>query len=230
MLVGLGPLGGGGSGSLGHITFSHNRYGSYARARTKPVNPASSPQGIVRAIMSDAANAWASLSAGDKAGWGAYAAAIPWKNRLGATVHLTGPAMFRSCYVARVRAEMPAVTTPPATLLLPGQDSTFGVAATASNQHLSISFSTALSWVTQAGSVLAYSVGIPQALTTNFYKGPWLYLGRTIGNSGTPPTSPVTVTSNRVFQAGQKLWIRGRICLADGRVSSPFDTFCVTAA
>ena len=78
-------------GSIGGQTASRNRFGNYLRARTTPVNPRSSKQNKVRAVVQYLAQYWSNtLTQAQRDGWEVYAAAITRTNKLGAQIKLTG--------------------------------------------------------------------------------------------------------------------------------------------
>ena len=218
------------SGKSGGIVAARNRYGTYLRPWVKPVDPQSADQVVVRSHMSAAAAAWAALNAGQKSSWATYAAAIPWLNKLGDTVYLTGPAMFRSCYCAAVRCGATAPSAPPAILQLPQSDATLAAAMSAATQLITVTFDDTLGWAGETGSHMALYMGQPQSDTTNFFKGPYKYAGRLSGNTAVPISSPLTVSAPFTVLAGQKCWVKARIILADGRVSNTFNCFCICSA
>lgn len=57
------------SGSAGSTVASHNRYGSYFRNRTVPVNPATPSQTTARALLTGFSQAWKTLTASQRSGW-----------------------------------------------------------------------------------------------------------------------------------------------------------------
>lgn len=82
------------SGSQADTTASRNRFGQYDRTRAMPTQPRSDAQVAVRAQLSNVSQAWRELSDGDRAAWGAYAAAHPRLDSLGQAIVLTGHQMF----------------------------------------------------------------------------------------------------------------------------------------
>ena len=77
-------------GSVGNLTFSHNKGGNFARIRQAPTNPNSERQALVRGVLSDLVGSWPDISADDKASWVDYANAHPRTGPLGETYTLTG--------------------------------------------------------------------------------------------------------------------------------------------
>lgn len=84
------PLDGNRSGSVAGTTFSHNAGGSYVRRRSVPVNPTSTRQTVVRGNMSTNARGWNALTDPQRAAWKAYGQSNPVRNRLGASIKLSG--------------------------------------------------------------------------------------------------------------------------------------------
>lgn len=91
-LLGIGQL----SGSGGSTTASHNRYGSYLRNRTIPVNPNSVSQQAVRALFGGVAQAWRTLTESQRTAWSDLAPNIPRVDALGQPYVLSGNALCMS--------------------------------------------------------------------------------------------------------------------------------------
>ena len=219
------------SGRLGGSVFSHNRYGVYLRNGTIPVNPNTTRQSDLRSIFASCVERWNNtLTDAQRAQWGVYGAAIPRTNRLGQTVYLPGMAHYVRSNVSRIQAGLSAVDAGPATLTLPGEDSTFTPSISAATQNFSIIFNNTLDWAAEVGGALLVYGGMPQASNINFFGGPHRYAGKVAGATPTPPTSPATVASPFTIQEDQKVWVYGRILRADGRLSDKFLASCVCAA
>lgn len=78
------------SGSVEGLTASHNRSGSYFRAKVIPVNPSTVRQNTMRTILANLAQLWQDLTAIQRSLWGEFADATPSVNRLGQDLILTG--------------------------------------------------------------------------------------------------------------------------------------------
>lgn len=63
------------SGTVNGITFSRNAAGAYAKPWARPPLSRTASQSASRSRLSDAAQAWAGLSSGEKAAWDAFALA-----------------------------------------------------------------------------------------------------------------------------------------------------------
>jgi hypothetical protein len=218
-----------GRGSIGGTTFSRNRYGAIARARTKPVNPKTALQSAVRALMATISQAWFALvSIAQRADWAVYAANVPAKNKLGEVINLTGFNMFVKSNMAAQNAGLPQILDGPAVFTLPGEDPTFAVVASEATQDLACTFDALAAWVDEDDAALIVQMGIPQNDSINFFDGPWRHAGAILGDGTTPPVTGDSVTAPFPIVAGQKIFTRARIILADGRLSDWFrvDSIC----
>lgn len=220
-----------GSGSLAGTTYSHNRYGMYMRNRSTPVNPQTAFQSAVRNAFQTLTSAWMNtLTAVQRAAWDVYAANVSVPNALGDPVFLTGLAHYVRSNVPRIQAGLARVDTGPTTFTLPETDPAYAVSASEATQLISVAFDDTLDWCDEDDAGMLISDCRPQNASINYFGGPFRFLDSIDGDSGTPPTTPNTFTANFAFVAGQKLFTRARISLADGRLSSPFLASLTAAA
>ncbi|GAH22595.1 unnamed protein product, partial [marine sediment metagenome] len=111
------------SGSIAGDVHARNRFGNYIRPRTKPVNPHSERQEKARAIVSYLAELWHSPTMDPWRGsWNTYAAAVAMKNRLNATIHLTGFNHFIRSNAPKLRVGLSEKHNAPNILSLPEKD------------------------------------------------------------------------------------------------------------
>ena len=83
------------SGSVGGLTFSHNRGGAYVRDRAIPTQPNTFQQVIIKAIFGTLSGLWSSLlTAAQRDDWDLYAAATPLTDKLGQPFFPTGLNMY----------------------------------------------------------------------------------------------------------------------------------------
>ena len=119
------------SGSEGSNTASHNRYASYFRNRTIPVNPRTPAQTLVRDALTSFSQNWRNLSQSAQTAWQQIADLVPIQNSQGQTIILSGQAFYvrfnlqrRSVALARLDVAPAAVEVPPsftsATVVLNG--------------------------------------------------------------------------------------------------------------
>lgn len=216
-------------GSIGGTVYSRNRGGAYAKQRVKGTNPNTARQNVVRAIMSSMYTAWAALTATVRNNWAAYAAAVPFMNRLGDTINLTGYNMYtRTKAIFDLIGEtMPAAA--PTVLTLPAQDPTVAITPDVSDNNISVAFDDSAAWAAETGGHMVVYQSPPQNPTINSYDGPFTYAGK-IDGAVVPVSSPAVVTSLYTMAAGQKVFCQFRIVRADGRVSNPFRCVGTAAA
>ncbi|GAI36760.1 unnamed protein product, partial [marine sediment metagenome] len=114
-------------GSIGGQTHARNRFGSYIRARTSPVNPKSSRQVGARIMMMYLAEQWreSPMDNAKREAWATYAAGVDWRNKVDQVVHLTGFNMFIRSNAALIRAGGTLVTDGPPDIGLPPGDPDF---------------------------------------------------------------------------------------------------------
>jgi hypothetical protein len=173
--------------------------------------------------MADLTQQWTSeLTEAQRAAWANYAAAISVKNRLGEDVFLTALNHYIRSNVARIQAGLSRVDDGPATLTLPGEDTTISFTATGSGNALSVSFDDSLDWLDETGGALLIRVGQPQGTGINFFAGPFRFADAVEGDDSTPPSTPASITAPWEISAGQKIFLEARIARADGRLSNPF--------
>jgi hypothetical protein len=219
------------SGSIGGSTYARNRFGYYLRPRTKPVNPNSTGQELMRSTMAHLTELWHStITAPQRIAWATYAAAVPSKNRLGETIYLTGFNQFvRSNSIAKAKLNT-FVAPGPTVLALPETDPSFLITASVATQLVSVAFDNALPWALEVGADMFVELGQPQIVTRNYFNGPWKYMDKIAGKVAPAEPSPKTMATPYTLVLGQKVWAYGRIRRADGRISNPMVASCVVAA
>ena len=118
----------GASGSMGSTTWSHNRYGSYARSRTKPVNPNSARQQKIRGLLATLTTRWAqTLSDVQRAAWNLYGDSVKMMNRIGQDIHLTGFNQYIRSNTIIGDMGQTFVDDGPTIFELPAKDATFAI-------------------------------------------------------------------------------------------------------
>jgi len=219
------------SGSIAGETFARNRYGNYARSRTKPVNPNTARQVKIRSLLAILSTRWAqTLNAAQRAAWNLYASNVAMKNRLGEVINLTGFNHYIRSNSYRLDGDRPVVDDGPVIFELPEKDPTISMTATEATGHISLVFDDTMDWCAEEGSLVVIGNGQPQNAQRNFFAGPYHAYGRMVGDAVTPPTSPLDADYWYAIAEGQHLWIQLRISRADGRLSEPFRTDCFCTA
>lgn len=218
-------------GSIGGQTFSRNTYGNYIRSRTKPVNPQSTRQSEVRAILSQLMQSWANtLTETQRAAWNVYANNVPRLNKLGEAIKLTGINHYLRSNAPVLLAGLTRVDDAPTTFTLPGEDPLFDITADATAQEIDVTFDDTRDWLDEDGGFMQVAVGAPQNASVNFFDGPWRIAGTIEGDSVAAPTSPATISVPYPIAADQKIFVKARIGRADGRLSDFFRETTIATA
>lgn len=208
------------SGSIAGTVHARNRFGNYIRPRTKPVNPNSTRQAAIRALLSYLAEYWHdTLTAVQRGNWDAYAAAVTWTNRLGEAVHLTGFNMFCRANSAMVTGGLPLIAAAPTILSLMDKDYTLACSAEGVvAQTLTFTCSTA-GWAGGDDNKLAIALymGVPQLSTRNFFNGPWRFMDIIDAAEGAAGTG--TYAAPFAFAVGQKVFLQARVISETARLS-----------
>lgn len=211
------------AGSIAGNTYARNRYGNYARARTKPTNPNTPAQQSIRAAIAWLTDHWSTtVSSDQRIAWQLYADSVNMLNRLGEVMHLSGYNHFiRSNAIRKNQAD--AVILPGPTIFeIPEHDPLFAFVCDETSQELTVTYDDTEEWCDLDDAHLYIYVGKPMNAQRNFFAGPWKFGLAVDGDVATPPSSPATVPSPFALAEGQRIWIYGRISLADGRLSEPF--------
>lgn len=216
------------SGSIAGNTFARNRYGNYVRSRTKPINPNSAGQQVVRASLAFLTDRWSQeLSADQRTQWNDYAAGVAMKNKLGESVFLSGFNHFLRSNIERKRTGMTLINNGPVINEIPAADPNFVITATTAPNEISIAFDNTMDWSVETNGVMFVYQGRPQNAQRNFFAGPWRLLTRIQGVDPAGADTPNVRATVFTIAEGQHLWVYARISRADGRISAPFrdDTF-----
>lgn len=217
------------SGSIAGNVYARNRFGNYARARTKPTNPNTAAQQTVRAAMAQLADRWSQIvTAVQRTAWELYASSVAMQNKLGETVYLTGFNHYMRSNIVAIQAGLTVVDAGPVVFELPDQDPLFAASGSDGTQLIAVTFDDAAAWVDEDDAALLTYQGQPQNPQRNFFNGPWKYMDVLLGDGVTPETTPDDQAAVTVITELQRVWIYGRIRRADGRISEPFraDFFC----
>lgn len=211
------------SGKVGGSVFSHNRFGAYVRNFAVPVNPNSDRQAAARARVAQLSEYWnTQLTDEQRAAWGVYAANVSVLNRLGDSIYLTGFNHYIRSNAAILAVGGTRVDDGPTVFTLPETDPTFAVTASEATQLVSVAFDDTMNWLDEDDAWLSVQMGLPRLNSVNFFGGPWRLIEGIAGDSGTPPTTPTTMTAPWPIAEGQVVWSRARIIRADGRLSNFF--------
>jgi len=230
------------AGSIGGTTFARNRFGNYARARTKPTNPnTSSPllgrdptdgnQQIIRSALAALTTRWSqTLTADQRTAWNLYASNVDMLNRLGETVQLSGSNHYLRSNVIRMAHYGKSFDDGPTIFELPAKDPSIIVQPEVHEQKCKLTFDDTMDWVDEDNAAIQIWEGQPQNPQRNYFGGPYLGLKDKAGSSTAPITSPEWFTNLHILTAGQKVWYKFRIRRADGRLSEPFYASAIVVA
>ena len=211
------------AGKIGGTVFARNTYGQYARSWAKPVNVNSPRQQAVRALAGILGEIWSTtLTPEERAAWNEYGKNVAMVNRLGENILLSGFNHFCRSNAARMHAGMDYQPVAPTNFSLAEQDPEFTVSIDLAKQEIDITFDEGQDWRAEAGAAMLVYVGIPKNPGVTFFNGPWRFAGALLGNTGTPLTATQTLNLPFVVRGGQKVFARGRITRADGRLSNHF--------
>lgn len=217
------------SGSVGGLTYSHNKGGQYIRTRVIPVNPATPFQEVIRNGTSFLTNAWVNvLDAEQRAAWETYADNVTVTDRLGAQIKLPALAHYVRSNVPRLQQGLPRVDTAPVIFNLGGFSSptfTFDQATSI----LSVAFNITDGWVNEDDAAMLVFTSREQNPTIVFFKGPYRLAGAIAGDLALPPVSPATLTTPFPAAVGNLIFVRVRVTRVDGRLSEEFRGFAVSA-
>lgn len=213
------------SGSVGGMTYSHNRSGMYMRARRIPVNPNSTDQQTIRNALAASSAAWRALDEAQRVAWAAYAAATPVLNPLGDTIFLTGQQQYVASNSFAQQGGQGANAFPDAPTI-PGRVAIGGLTVVIDASATTIVVNNVAADV----SNVSVFVGDPQSAGVTFFKGPFQIRGTDAPAMGTVTLTGTGGRNGLVFVAGQRIPVRVRGIAADGRLSTVFETIVEVVA
>ena len=161
-------------------------------------------------------------TAAQRAAWNLYGANIVLTDVLGQQIKIPGFNHFIRSNISILTASLPQVDDGPTEFTLPGADPTAAAAISEATQQLSVTFDTGLDWVDEDDAGLSVYMALPKGAGKSFIEPTFRYAGTINGDSGTPPTSPQTISVPFAVTEDQQTLVQYRICRADGRVSAPF--------
>jgi hypothetical protein len=100
-------------GSVGGNTYSRVRGGAIVRNRTKPINPSSPAQALVRSRVATLAAAFGALTPEQITAWNQFAQTYPAKNALGESYVPTGKQVFFVCNLNLLSVGLAQISVPP---------------------------------------------------------------------------------------------------------------------
>jgi hypothetical protein len=196
------------SGSIGGVTYSHNRFGMYTRGKVIPVNPNTALQQAARTRLAIFAANWKLLTAEQRQAWAAWAAVVLKTNPLGDQVTLTAFNWYVAVNAQRAQVGGLGQISVPDPALALTTFSTISVVIAAAGNSASVSFANTDPWATAVGGFMNIFAALPVPQTRNFLSGPFRLIG-TVPGAVVPPTSPVVLPLGYDVSVGQKVFIRG---------------------
>lgn len=208
-----------GSGSLGGVTFSHNKGGQYMRARTTPTDPGTSFQTFVRTSMAQLVNLWVNvLTQLQRDQWDVYASQVPLLDQFGDARTVTGMNMYVRGNLPRLQAGLPRADDGPTTFST--GEFTQAIVTYSLATGITVNFSNADVWANEDDSAMLIYVSHPHNPSVNFHKSGYRFAGKIDGNATTAPTTPELFDPPPFpFIEGHKLFAQVRVTRADGRLS-----------
>jgi len=162
------------TGSIAGSTFARNRYGNYARARTKPTNPNTAGQQAVRAGLAQLTSWWSdALTVAQRAAWKLYGENVAMKNRLGESIFLTGFNHYVRSNSILWRTNGTMYANGPVVFELPEKDNQFAITASVATQQITVTANPALAWANEDNAFMYIFQGQPQNAQRNFFAGLW---------------------------------------------------------
>ena len=205
------------SGSLGGITASRNRGGGYFRQRVIPVNPNTGKQAVVRTIVQFLSDYWANgLTVAQRTAWTNWAEATP---------GFVGVGIDAFQYANLPRQYLGSILGPPGIDLIEEAPVSFDVGgfvpvtftASGATNNFAIVFDNGDTWANTDDAFLLVYGGTPINVSRTSFQGRYNMTTPIFGDGTTPPTSPATIPSPFPLTAGQRVFIKVRSSLPDGR-------------
>jgi len=209
------------SGSIGGVTYSHNRGGMYTRARAVPTNPNSVYQQAIRAMVAGLTNHWKlTLTQPQRDGWATYADNVLIPNSLGEPKKLPPLAHYIRCNVPRLQGAFARIDTAPAIFNLGQFTAPVITGVNAATDEVTFNLTVGDEWNTAGGGLCLYT-SRPQLATINYFKGPYRFSTSLAGPGvGSPQTKGLAFPCS----AGQRVFFLFRFTQGDGRLALPFRT------
>jgi hypothetical protein len=213
------------SGSIGGATFSRNRGGMYIRSRANPTNPGSAFQTVIRGFVAALTSAWNdTLTSSQRAAWDTYAENVPMTDSLGEPRNIGGLGHYVRSNVPRLQAGLDRVDDGPTIFNLGEFTNPSLGTVSAAGGTAAVNFDEDDEWVDEDGAGLLVLFSRGQNPGVNYFKGPYRFADLVAGDSGTPPTTPDSMTLPFAVAEDQKVFAQMRVSRADGRLSLPFRT------
>ena len=207
------------SGKLGDRIHAHNTAGPYTRPFVTPADPATARQVRIRNRLRSVVEAWSdTLTAAQRQGWANYATRVTVRVEPNGRRRLNGHQMFLRCNAGRTRAFMGIIADAP----ISGSIGTFNARKfnrLAGPGLITVPIDLDESWRSEDGAFLINYTSAGQTSGTNFFAGPFRFLGAIAGNSVTPAIGQAFSDPFGPIPAGPNSFGRQRLARADARLS-----------
>lgn len=223
----LGALVGQLSGSIGTYTFSHNRFGTYSRLRSIPVQPNSALQLNRRATLAGLSALWATITAAQRTAWKVWAENNPIVDSLGDKRILSGHMAYVQLNARLAVVGGTASATPPITAA-PGALTALTITCSAAAQTVACVF--APSPLAATEKLYLWGCKTPTA-TVNYVKNLLRFTQASAGAQATPFSCTDFPTIHGVLTEGEAVIVQAGIINTDnGLVSPPRQARCLVVA
>lgn len=214
------------SGSAGTLTFGYNQHGPWVRDRIAPTDPATERQLPIRTRMRTFTDRWANvLTDAQRQSWAMYASSVYIPGRLGRSNQIGAlPHYLRSAFprLQVTAPPLPVIDTAPQHFDLGPFTPLSRVVLNIVDDTVHPFFAPTDTWATEPGAAMLFWASAPRPLSVNFHKGPYRFAGQIRGRVFPPHRPPATVPLPFPAGTDQRVFIRGRVTRADGRLSPSF--------
>lgn len=214
------------SGRLQGIVASHNRGGQYFRGRTIPDTPPTPAQSGIRVLMTNCINRWTNVLTDDqRKAWNEYAVINTEIDGFGDAVNIGGVGWFVRANISRLLVPLDFVDDAPAidgpanfTIVTPP-------VVSYNAGDIDVEFDASDAWAGDGGALLLFtSAGVSQTRYSAAGIG-LRYAGAVLGDTGSPPTSPATITPAFTIPTDRRVYCKLVALDPDGRRSAPYRPF-----
>lgn len=206
------------SGSVGGLTYSHNKGGQYIRARAIPTNPNTTEQQSVKALMAFYSSNWQFLTQAERDDWGNYAAATPFTDSNGSEYFASGQNHYCRTNIFRVSAGLADQDAAPTTGGLALFTAPTSLSITGSTNIIGGNITDTDPWATASTGALVVSSSRQVSPGVGSSKQNLRIAGVVPGNT---TVAPVTINVATAFNAdaGNKMAVGLRVVDGEGRLS-----------
>lgn len=193
---------------LNGSVLSKNRYGNYIRNKTTPVNPQTTAQQNARAQLAANTQAWAGLTEGQRLGWAALAATMPFTDIFGDSKILAANSMYVKLNGNLNKMGEAAVATAPEKVSVPAVFLTAITATQTANVITALTVTIDPATVPAGFGIAVYATpGIPAG--RSFVKNQYRFLGAAPAPAvGVVDLEALWLARFGSVNAGQRIFVR----------------------